>query len=182
MWKHLKNFPYILALDPSGSFYEGKGTTGWCLFDTTLMQPVTVGDIAAKDFTIMEEYWHAHIELIQHYATKGTVIVIEDYLLYANKAQEQTNSRMETPKLIGLLQYHCYHNELPYYMQTASEVKNRWNNDILVHKEYLTPYKGYNQSFTLSATPAVKISRHSIDAIRHATHYAHFKNNKELKR
>ena len=23
----------ILALDPSGNFKEGKGTTGWCLLD-----------------------------------------------------------------------------------------------------------------------------------------------------
>ena len=33
---------------------------------------------------------------------------MEDYMLYPNKAKSQVNSRMETPKLIGVIQLNCY--------------------------------------------------------------------------
>ena len=29
----MTKFKYILALDPSGNFSEGKGITGWCLMN-----------------------------------------------------------------------------------------------------------------------------------------------------
>lgn len=167
----MKNLTHILSLDPSGSFYEGKGVTGWCLLDAQTCQPITCGSIEALDYVCMEAYWDAHLKLIEHYADLNPVIVIEDYLLYANKAQEQTNSRMETPKLIGTLQHYLWQHRIPYYMQTASEAKTRWPDKVLVHKGIIVPY---GRGYKLGCGDGVRINRHCKDAIRHALHYAYF--------
>lgn len=169
----MRNYKTILALDPSGSFCEGKGTTGWCLCDGDTRTPVEVGYLSATDYDCMESYWEAHVELIEKYQGEDTIIVIEDYLLYASKAQEQVNSRMETPKLIGVLQHQCWTMEQDYIMQLAAEVKNRWTDEILAHKGFIVK-KG--KGFALSTDPTKPINRHCKDAIRHAVHFAYFKN------
>lgn len=169
-------YPLILALDPSGSFYEGKGTTGWCLMDALTLQFISCGSIFAKNFKTMEDYWKAIIDLIGevvHDHPGQVIVVCEDYLLYASKTQDQINSRMETPKLIGCIQYYCYHSRIPYYMQTAAEAKKRWTDEILIHKHYIKPHgRGYMPTTGFNKT----YTHHSLDAIRHAVHYATFKN------
>ena len=123
------NFKQILALDPSGNFKEGKGTTGFCLLDTRT-KTATVWEIKATDYKSTEEYWTAITDCVadvrQH--NKSLVVVIEDYMLYESKAQNQINSLLETPRLIGILQWYCYNNKIPYYLEFASAVKNRWTN------------------------------------------------------
>ena len=43
-------YKYIFAIDPSGSFREGKGTTGWVLMDRRLARDMTgSGDLLAVD-------------------------------------------------------------------------------------------------------------------------------------
>lgn len=171
----------ILALDPSGAFYEGSGTTGICCFDTKRMLPLWVETLQASTFTQMEEYWDAHCifieDLIRYYRLQASdmMIVIEDYLLYSTKVQTQINSRMETPKLIGVLQHFIWQHHWPYYMQAATNVVNRWNDSILLHKGYLTQkanklYLAASQELT---------NEHNRDALRHAIHYATFKNKGE---
>lgn len=119
----------------------------------------------------MESYWYAHIKLLNRLCTKQTILVIEDYLLYGSKRDNQINSRMETPKLIGALQLHCYRNHIHYILQPASEVKNRWTDKILDHKGYFC--------IVGSGTKIGDkyISKHTKDAIRHAVHFNTFKNN-----
>ena len=58
-------YKYVLAFETSGSFYEGKGTTGWCIMDTSKKEVLIVGAIKATDFSVPEEYWGAHLELIR---------------------------------------------------------------------------------------------------------------------
>ena len=167
------HFDKILALDPSGSFYEGKGTTGWCLFDANLMTCIETGSIFAKDYVSMEAYWDAVLQLVITYTTPTTILVCEDYLLYATKTTEQINSRMETPKLIGVLQHACWTANIPYYMQTAGEVKNRWANEILAYKGYIVKR---GRSWVPATGGCATYTHHSLDAIRHAVHYATFRN------
>lgn len=172
------SYKFILGLDPSGNFYEGKGTTGWCIFNTLDNRVIKAGSISAKDFENQEEYWFAHMNLITDINKKykkKLIIVMEDYMLYASKAKDQINSKMETPKLIGILQLHCYSNNIPYVMQTASEVKKRWTNVILHYKGYIKEYK---RGYVIPGTKE-KIDRHCLDSIRHAVHYATFKNKEE---
>lgn len=170
-------YDYIISLDPSGAFYEGKGTTGICMFDANRMLVNWVDDIKATDFESMEEYWDAHCLMIQdtikyyHFDKKKVIIVIEDYLLYQSKVVDQINSRMETPKLIGVLQHFCWQQGYNYYMQAAARVINRWDDDILVYKKYI---RRKGRGFV--TLDGESISKHKRDSIRHAVHFAEFKN------
>lgn len=169
-------YNYILAIDPSGSFYEGKGTTGWCIFNAKDNVVSVTGTIRASKFDSMPQYWDAHLQLIQRFHNKyknEMIVVIEDYLLYAHRVDSQINSRMETSKLIGLLQYFCWSKQIPYYMQIASKVKNRWTDAILHYKKYIV-IKGRYYYLPLNSKKTLTI--HNRDAIRHAVHYATFKN------
>lgn len=175
---NLKNYKRILAIDPSGSYHEGNGTTGWCLLNTENNEIIDHGNIDAENFKCMEAYWDEHIKLIYDLTDEDTIVIIEDYILYATKLDSQINSRMETPKLIGILQHYCWLEHKPYYMQLASEVKSRWTNEILIYKKII--YAKGNKHYT---DPYFKrhINRHCIDAIRHAIHYNSFRNKKEGK-
>ena len=171
----MTNYNFVLALDPSGNYNEGRGTTGWCLFDCTAMRVAQWGFIDARKYKSMESYWDAHIALIEKYTSrhpKSFGIVIEDYLLYGTKAADQIHSHMETPKLIGVLQYWCFKHNTAYHMQPASLVKSRWTNEILNYKAYIRKYKtGYKIPHL-----AGELNRHCLDSIRHAVHYATFSN------
>ena len=96
----LKNYDFVLAIDPSGSFHEGKGTTGWCIFNC-LDNVVSISDyICAKTFGTMEQYWDAQIQLIARMHAKykdKLIVVIEDYILYAHKAKARSTHILRHP-------------------------------------------------------------------------------------
>lgn len=166
---------FILSLDPSGSYFEGKGITGWCVYDCDMKKVTQGGYLAATTYTEVLAYWKAHLRLIQKYKDRYGArlhVVIEDYRLYASRAESQTNSTMETCKLIGILQYYCLENDIEFTMQLASLVKTRWNNKILEHKNIL--YFGPKHIYLPDKKTI--INKHTCDAVRHAVHYATFKN------
>ena len=99
---------YILAIDPSGNFKEGRGTTGWCLFDIKTNKIIKFGVITAADYKDQFKYWDAHITLIDSLSGYKPEVVMEDYLLYSNRAEAQTNSRLETPQLLGIIKYEVW--------------------------------------------------------------------------
>lgn len=157
----------ILSYDPSGAFLEGSGTTGYCLCDynekTQNIAIRGVGEIAAASYKTQQEYWDAHIALLD--LCKPDQLVIEDFLLYAHKAKQQIGSKMETPQLIGVIKYECIKRNIPLTLQRAVDVKKRWTNEILVHKGILTYEKKH---YMINGN---LISRHIIDSIRHVLHF-----------
>lgn len=159
---------YVLGIDPSGNFKEGKGITGWALLDTQSNKIAKFGYISAAMYTNQYAYWDAHITLIDSLAGFAPAIVIEDYLLYCNRADSQINSRMETPQLLGVLKFECYKRGIAIHVQTAVSVKTRWKDDILIKKGYLNK-KG--RSYYIGS---ILVSDHIKDAIRHAAHYSVF--------
>ena len=166
-------YKFVLGLDPSGNFHEGKGTTGCCLFDTERNCIIETKSIYANAYNTQHDYWHAVLMYVMQiaYKYKSLIVVIEDYMLYATKASAQINSKMETPKLIGILEYYCQECDIPTVLQPAHMVKNRWANEVLLHKNYII------QVGRQLRTPKHKaIDRHVTDAIRHAVHYSTFKN------
>lgn len=174
--KHLSNYKHVLALDPSGNFTEGKGTTGWAVLsdDRTILES---GFISASDFKAEHTYWAAHLSLLEAMLNKynSLGIVIEDYLLYGNKAKSQINSRMETPKLIGIMQQFLWVKNVEYCMQPAAEVKLRWSDDVLLAKGIITKKKNGT-----TVIPGLgEVCRHEKDAIRHGLHFVTFKNKKK---
>ena len=164
---------FILSLDPSGAFHDGKGTTGWCIMsDQSIV--IENGHISATDFDTDYEYWKQHLLLISQMVARYDFlnVVMEDYLLYANKASEQINSRFETVQLIGLIRYYCMDMEITLRIQTASQVKKRWANEILEHKGVIVKC---GRSYRVVHTGQT-LNRHEIDSIRHALHFTTFYN------
>lgn len=168
----------VIAIDPSGNFTEGQGHTGIAIFnkDTKAVQYVT--EIKAEHYCNRCDYWQAILKFLQlqlvryHINDKGLhtlTVVVEDYLLYADKLEAQTYSKCETPRLLGILEYWCYSRNIPIVFQTAALVKKRWSNEILLHKGILTKE---NKCYRFDGEP---ISEHCRDAIRHGMHYITFK-------
>lgn len=174
-------YDYIFALDPSGNFHEGKGTTGWVVLDKN-ENLLERGFISAADYICPEAYWQAHVDLINKYNRiyKGRlIIVLEEYVLYREKSKDQTNSKMETCRLLGLLQWRCWKLEQPYSMQLASSVMCRWSDELLLREQIL-----YRDRKTLIHTQSnLNLGLiHTRDAFRHAIHYAVCRNKEEAKK
>lgn len=161
----MNNSRYVLALDPSGSYFEGKGHTGWCLLDQETNKIMKYGVIAAKNYSSQFQYWNAHVTLIDSMTGFKPDIVIEDYLLYGERASNQINSRLETPQLLGIIKYEAWMRGMFIYIQTAMQVKTRWTDEILEHKGYM--HKD-GRSYCIAGKPLVS---HIKDSIRHAVHY-----------
>lgn len=164
---------YILSLDPSGAYCEGKGTTGWCLYDARKEQFILKGSLSAITAKSDADYWHQHIQLIELLRQSYPIaLLVEDYVLYAHKADAQINSRFETSQLIGVIKHYAYIEGIPMYMQCAAEVKTRWANPILVKKGILHQRK--NKFYLKNIEDPV--SKHELDSIRHAVHFNTFYN------
>lgn len=160
----------VLVMDPSGSYREGNGTTGWVLMNDK-QEVIQFGNIMAKDYSSRPEYYHAHLELMDR--CKPDWLVLENYTLYANKATQQSYSELETPRLIGVLEHHAWVHHIPLAYQAAAAVKQRWADNILVYKRVI------HQQGNRSYINGLLLSRHIKDAIRHGMHFTSF--NKEWK-
>ncbi len=159
---------YVLAIDPSGNFEEGKGITGWCLIEKENIKIIKFGMIKATQYKTKEEYWHAHLELIDSMQGFGVHLVVEDYRIYANRAKTQINSKLETPKLLGIIELEAFYRGIPITLQMAASVKKRWADNILVHKGLI---KEKGNKYELNN---VTLTDHIKDAIRHGVHYVTF--------
>lgn len=177
----------ILAIDPSGNFNEGAGVTGWSLLREDMNRIIKFGIIDASTASTDIEHWGRHLDLIKNLNEQygGITVVMEDYLLYAAQANTQINSRMETVKLIGIIQYYCAGQDIPCKLQTAASVKRRWPNYLLAEKGYIKRtentrvVRGVEQVYELVSVNGFTVADHVVDSIRHAVHYATFHAGKE---
>lgn len=162
----------ILAMDISGNFKEGKGTTGLCLMeDGEVLNGL--GQISAENFETTEKYWAAHEDYIQ--SIWPDHVIMEGYKLYNHRgmsAKTQANSDLETPQLLGYLKMVCYRMDIPYTIQYASDVKTRWSEDVLVRLGILEQ-KGNKYYFNGKLTVT-----HHRDALKHALHFDRYKKEK----
>lgn len=158
----------ILAIDPSGnhdSEKEGSGTTGLAYYVNG--EVAQLAELKASDYNSTEEYWDALIATISMFGPDH--VVFEGYRLYNHRgmsAQTQANSTLLTSQLIGALRLTFYHNEVPYSIQYAAEVKNRWSDAILIHNGYLEEGNRFKGKPT---------NAHKRDALRHLVHYLTYK-------
>lgn len=167
---------YVLAFDPSGAYEKGKGTTGWCVMDCTCSRIIQIGTLKATDYPSKYEYWDAHIQLIRkmlkQYGDK-LAISIEDYILYANKAEAQVNSNFETVRLIGIIEHYCWNNGVHCRTRLAATAKTRYTDDVLVYKKLIKPCLG---GYIVDCANDHLLATHELDAIRHAMYYTAFEN------
>jgi hypothetical protein len=159
----------ILALDISGNFHEGKGTTGICRLYGSSKDNIYLSELKAEDFDSQVEYWATHQELIERILPD--YLVVEGYKLYNHKgksASMQANSNLETPQLLGAIKLVAYRMDIPITIQYASDVKTRWSEDVLTRLGYLEQ-KGNRYYFDGKLT-----STHKRDALKHALHFERY--------
>jgi Holliday junction resolvasome RuvABC endonuclease subunit len=168
----------LLAIDPSGNFNEGKGISGWVLMTEDTGKVIKFGAIDASTSMSFEQHCDNHMKLIEQLSEKypNTTVIVEDYFLYANRAATQINSRMETPKLLGVIQYFCYKHGIKLQFQTAVSVQRRWKDFLLVKQGFMTTskYMRQDKEYTFCYINGFKVNNHVVDALRHAVHYYRF--------
>lgn len=111
----------VLTIDPSGNFSEGKGKTGYAVYNDGLFK---FGTIKAENYIRRVDYWYDVAMLI--ITEKPELVVIEDYRLYntsATGAKVQSFSLMETPRILGVLEYTAVRNNVPVIFQMANVTK-----------------------------------------------------------
>lgn len=176
----MTNYAHILGIDPSGNKAEGVGETGLALLHRA-DETFQLGEVLAKDYETQHRYWYGIVkrvkDMVDQYPKGELLVVIEDYRLDPGRAAAQFYSQLETPKLIGVLQFMLNNWRIPHMLQQAAVVKKRWSDEILLKKGILTCGAGnqvryfyYNGTLT---------NNHKRDAMRHAWHVHAF--NKEPK-
>lgn len=112
-------------------------------------------------------YWISVVNFIKF--SRPDYIVIEGYKLYNHagmNAQTQSNSTLMTSQLIGAVRYMAACEGIPLTIQYASDVKQRWSDDVLQAKGIL----GAGNRFKGQQTNA-----HKRDALRHLCHFKKYK-------
>ncbi len=164
----------ILAFDPSGNWSktEGKGTSGWAVFDDD-GKLHAFGDIKAAEHNSIEEYWHRHSLLVREMERLSRsamgpgpfTVVWESYRLQAGKAKQQSWSSLETPQLIGHLRMVAWELETPFVFQDPS-IKARFSDEILVSSG-IAEKRGKMYYINGKLT-----NDHMRDAIRHGLYFS----------
>lgn len=159
--------PLLIAIDPSGNFEEGKGTTGIAIFEDGVLKNTSV--ISASGYECAEAYWIEHIEYITMLECKdvGNEVVCESYKLQKHRAMQQSGSWLETPQLIGYLRTACWDNNIPFTLQDPT-IKTRFNDNVL---ECMGIIEKKGRSYFRNDKP---ITLHERDAIRHGLYYLRY--------
>jgi len=138
----------LLVLDPGH-------TTGWTLFVN--------GKIANHGQAATERDGWECIDML-FTDTQPTMVVYENYRVYAHKLERHSNSEVYTLRLVGVIEYLCdVKFGIPRYNQMAHQAKG------FVTDEKLKAWGFY--------VPSMK---HARDAIRHACYFLLFDKNLEI--
>lgn len=157
----------ILCFDPSGNFSkgEGKGTTGWALFENDKL--TDFGAIKSSDYESIEEYWQEHLILM--YNAKPDKIICESYRLQGGKQMQQTWSALETPQLIGAMRMASYTDNKPFILQDPT-IKARVADEMLARWGIIQSV-GSNRYNCMDRLTNL----HQRDAIRHGVFYIKYR-------
>ena len=154
----------VLTLDPSGNFDEGKGHTGWAIFENKELRDF--GAVNADDYKTIELYFNAVFTL---FADEDiNLIICEGYRLYAGaRGKAQINSSLETPQLIGYLRMKAWEGDIPFILQPPSD-------KAPVNDERLVKAGVFEKRGTKHYCLDRPTNLHMRDAIRHGVYYYRF--------
>lgn len=132
----------LLCLDPGH-------TTGWSLFVKGKL--VDCGQAAT-----LQDGWKCIDELFNY--TQPTMVIYENYRVYAHKLERHSNSEVYTLRLVGVIEFICeVLLDIPYYNQMAHEAKG------FVTDDRLKKFGMYQAG-----------QRHARDSIRHGIYFLLF--------
>jgi hypothetical protein len=173
----------VLAIDPSGSFKHGSGTSGWCVVDDKTGKIVGLGNIKAKNYESREKYFNAHKSLINMYT--HDILVIENFILYQSTASSLYNQELETSELIGVICSLEEEQGKKIVRQKAQQIKSV----LKKNKVLLALVNQTEEKLTFKTTKLdrvqwffedVRVSNHIVDAIRHAYYYLNQEKKNEI--
>ena len=139
----------LLSIDPGE-------TTGWAMFIAgTLYESGQVGCETFNEATAtVESHGKFFHQLIVE--SSPSIVVVEDYRIYAQKTNFHTWNALHTPRLIGAMQVLCAIHDIPLTLQMASS------------KQFCTNEKLKKWGFYSQA------NRHAMDAVRHGCYWLLF--------
>ena len=73
-------YKFIVALDPSGAFFEGKGTTGYSVYHVPDNRFIEAGVIKAQGHICAESYWDKHLKFLNDFSGDTKIILITNIL------------------------------------------------------------------------------------------------------
>jgi len=165
---------FYIVLDPSGSYNEGKGHTGFVTMCENDWTTLHVNSIAAKDFVDRHEYWNSiisrTIETAKAARPVRTVVIIESFMIRNNGFL--IGKMPETIRLIGALEYALESEGIDFVFQTPSQAKARFRDETLHRHVPGFEYNAANNRYYFNG----KICNdHVRDALKHLLYYKHYK-------
>jgi hypothetical protein len=128
----------VLSVDPSGNFIDGKGHTGLVVAEVSDdgFNIVYKDTIRADKFDSRIAYWQAHADAVD---PGVSLMIIEDFMLYPHV--KQGFSYMETPRVLGIMEFEAHKKEIPVVFQRAVDIAGL-SDDVLVARGILEKKKG----------------------------------------
>lgn len=155
-----------IAVDPSGSFTEGKGHTGISTIKDWDWDTLEIKSISAKDFGDRYTYWKTIIGYIIDRAVfvDNSIVVIESYVVRNNGFS--IGKMPETSLFIGALIWELERWNVKYVFQSPSQAKTRFKDDLICR--YIPNFEKRGNYYYLND---VKTNDHIRDSLKHLLYF-----------
>lgn len=147
-----KPYPIVVAFDPGE-------TTGYCVFIEGVLH--VAGQLNTETVKLGVPVIQKTLQTYKQFNDIPAMVVFEDYRIYSWKTDQHTWAALHTPQMLGVIEALCYVEGLETRRQMAQQPKQFCTDDKL-------KLWGYYR----------KGERHARDAIRHATYYLLFNDQK----
>jgi hypothetical protein len=155
---------YYIAIDPSGSFNEGKGHTGMSIIKDWDYDTLEVISFDANKYESRLEYWNAIINTILKYPVDETHVVIESFTIRTNGFL--MGKMPETMLFIGAISYVLETLKYRFIFQSPSQAKSRFKDEYL--DKYIPGYVKKGDYFYINNK---KTNDHIRDSLKHLIYY-----------
>lgn len=171
----------IIAIDPSGSYKEGDGTTGVVFLDVIdeSVKIINIFEVYNKSFKTEQEMYLYYNTFLKEYDKIENYIVMENYLNNPKFSKVFAHGENSTSKVIGIIE--SQFNYATVYKQPNSIIKTGYyypNNGLfgfpnLIKYNYLKldgnkMYFNYDKENIRN----LKSKSHCCDALRHGLYFA----------
>lgn len=153
-----------VAVDPSGSFNEGKGHTGISIIDDWNWDTLETISYSAKSYPDRHTYWKTIMDTATK-TCKDVIVIIESFVVRSNGFL--VGKMPETSLLIGALVYECERLGIPYIFQSPSQAKTRFKDEYL--GKYIPNYERRDNGYYY--LNGIRINDHIRDSLKHLLYF-----------
>ena len=156
-----------IAVDPSGSFNEGKGHTGISIVDDWNWNTLVTLSYSAKSYAHRHLYWKTIIDAVTR-TGKDVIVIIESFVVRSNGFL--VGKMPETSLMIGALIWELEEVGIPYVFQSPSQAKTRFKDEYL--GKYIPNYTKETKSGKDYYYLNGRITNdHERDSLKHLLYY-----------